>query len=247
MIRRFDHRSFDVGALVASKTALGRTVSMCLPARNEAATIGDIVRAIVGHPLVDEVLVVDDHSDDGTAGAAAGAGARVVVAADVLAEYGTGPGKGQALWKATATATGDLIAFCDADVRDFDPLRGGPARPAADRTGHGRLRQGVLPAPGRRSSSGRRAGHGARRPAAAPPALPAPGRRRAAVGRRVRRAPERARAVAVRRGLRRRHRAADRRRGRAAASTASPRWTSAFGSTATGRCRSSAPWPRWWR
>src|SRR5439155_9647048 len=63
--------------------------------------------------LVDEVLVVDDHSTDDTAAAAAAAGARVVGS--------DGDGKGAALWKATASAQGDLIVFCDADLRDFDP------------------------------------------------------------------------------------------------------------------------------
>jgi glucosyl-3-phosphoglycerate synthase len=118
-ITRYDHRQLDLDALVAAKGA--RTVSVCLPARDEDATIGPIVEQVVGHPLVDEVLVIDDHSSDRTADAASGAGARVVRAADVLPSYGSGPGKGQALWKATASATGDLVAFLDADVRDFSP------------------------------------------------------------------------------------------------------------------------------
>ncbi len=104
-----------------AKDELGVRVSLCLPARNEVATIGEIVRKVAAHPLLDEVLVVDDHSVDGTAGAAAREGARVVDAATTLAAYGTGPGKGQALWKATACATGDLLAFIDADVREFSP------------------------------------------------------------------------------------------------------------------------------
>lgn len=119
-MRRADHRSFDVDALLAAKAASGATTSVCFPARDEAATIASIVERVVGHPLVDEVLVVDDHSTDGTAEAATGAGARVVRAAEVLPAHGTGPGKGQALWKAVAASHGSLVAFCDADVRDFD-------------------------------------------------------------------------------------------------------------------------------
>jgi glucosyl-3-phosphoglycerate synthase len=118
-IARYDHRSFDIAAMVEAKA--GRVVSVCLPARDEEATIGAIVEQVLALALVDEVLVVDDHSRDGTAAAAAAAGARVVAAASVLPEYGSGPGKGQALWKATATAVGDLLVFCDADVRDFSP------------------------------------------------------------------------------------------------------------------------------
>lgn len=118
VIPRIDHRDLDLGSLVATKAL---TTSVCIPARNEASTVGGIVEAVRAHPLVDEVVVVDDHSDDGTGEAAAAAGAQVVRAAELLREHGTGPGKGQALWKAVAASTGDVIAFCDADLRDFSP------------------------------------------------------------------------------------------------------------------------------
>jgi len=118
-IRRIDHLDLDLDALVAVKG--GRTTSVCLPARNEAATVAEIVSRIAAHPLVDEVVVVDDHSTDATGAEAAAAGATVVSAPEVLAEYGDGPGKGQALWKAVAMSRGDIVAFCDADLRDFAP------------------------------------------------------------------------------------------------------------------------------
>jgi glucosyl-3-phosphoglycerate synthase len=118
-IRRIDHLDLDLDSLRAAKGT--RTTSVCIPARNEASTVGEIVARVREHPLVDEVLVVDDHSDDGTDAAAEAAGAGVVRAADVLTGYGTGPGKGQALWKAVASSAGDVVAFCDADVHDFSP------------------------------------------------------------------------------------------------------------------------------
>lgn len=121
-IRTWDHREFSPERLLEAKAE--HHVSVCLPARDEAATIGPIVSSIHSElverwHLVDEVLVIDDGSADGTAVAAADAGARVVTAAEVLPNLGAGTGKGEALWKSLHASKGDLLVFCDADVRDF--------------------------------------------------------------------------------------------------------------------------------
>lgn len=124
MLRSFDYRDFSATRLVAAKR--GRHISVCLPARNEAATVGATVETIRGelmlqHPLVDELVVMDDGSTDDTAAVAEAAGARVVAAAEVLPEFGTEHGKGQAMWRAVHVTSGDLVVFCDADIRHFDP------------------------------------------------------------------------------------------------------------------------------
>jgi len=107
-----------LGLLRAAKH--GRTISVCLPARDEAATIGPIVEACRElAPLVDEVLVIDDRSRDETCAVAAAAGARVARTVDVLPECGPGQGKGEALWKSLHAASGDIIVWCDADVQNF--------------------------------------------------------------------------------------------------------------------------------
>ncbi len=115
---------FPVEQLVSAKA--GTTISVCIPARDEATTIGAIVGRIVAdlverHSLVDEVLVVDDGSADATAAVAAGAGARVVRAGDVLAGWGPGGGKGEAMWKSLAECRGEVVVWCDADIVDFAP------------------------------------------------------------------------------------------------------------------------------
>jgi glucosyl-3-phosphoglycerate synthase len=96
----------------------GRRIAVVLPARNEQATVGDIVDAIVTThargevPLVDEVVVVDSGSQDATARVAALAGARVIAAPRA--------GKGEAMWQGLVATDTDLIAFIDADLERFD-------------------------------------------------------------------------------------------------------------------------------
>jgi len=104
----------------------GRRISVVLPARDEAATIGRIVAvvrdALVDRTgLVDEILVVDSRSRDATAEVARAAGATVVRQDGVLADLPPAHGKGEALWKGLAASSGDLVAAVDADLRDVEP------------------------------------------------------------------------------------------------------------------------------
>jgi glucosyl-3-phosphoglycerate synthase len=126
LFRTFHHEDFTAAQLAEQKARHDHVVSVCLPARDEAHTVGTIVedirRSLVERAgLVDEILVVDDHSSDATAAVARAAGARVVVVDEVLPDLGPGEGKGEALWKSVAAARGDLIVWCDADITDFGP------------------------------------------------------------------------------------------------------------------------------
>jgi glucosyl-3-phosphoglycerate synthase len=119
----YQHGDFPADLVARAKAATGRTVSVCIPARDEGSTVGSVVRAVVqpflanhgGNGLVDEVIVLDDGSADDTAEQAGDAGARVV-----RGPGGPG-GKGRAMAAALEASVGDVVAFLDADVANTTP------------------------------------------------------------------------------------------------------------------------------
>ncbi|RJK98130.1 glucosyl-3-phosphoglycerate synthase [Vallicoccus soli] len=131
----FDRRTYrsrpDDAALAERKRALGTTVSVVVPARDEEASVGRVVAALLpltvpaspdDVPLVDELVVLDSDSTDATAERARAAGAVVHAAADVAPSAGTRRGKGEAMWKSLFVTSGDVVVFADADLVDPDPL-----------------------------------------------------------------------------------------------------------------------------
>lgn len=119
--RTYDAAAFPLERLLAAKGAA--TVSVVLPAREVAETIGPTLARLVplrDAGLLDELVVVDAASADGTAAIAARAGATVLQEAEILAAHGPARGKGDALWRAVHATRGDVVAFVDADSADFD-------------------------------------------------------------------------------------------------------------------------------
>lgn len=93
---------------------------MVLPAREVAPTIGPIVEALLSlGDLVDQLLVVDAASEDGTAERARSLGAEVCQQDELLPALGPALGKGDAMWRALAAARGQLLVYLDADTLDF--------------------------------------------------------------------------------------------------------------------------------
>jgi glucosyl-3-phosphoglycerate synthase len=114
----FAHDAFPPARLAAERQV---SVSVCLPARNEARTIGAILERLV--PLrdcgaVDQIVVVD-HSSDETAQIAREFGVEVHDQEALRPELGPVLGKGDAMWRALQVLTGEVICFLDADSECF--------------------------------------------------------------------------------------------------------------------------------
>ncbi|MDQ3879224.1 MAG: glucosyl-3-phosphoglycerate synthase, partial [Actinomycetota bacterium] len=118
--RSFEAREFPLGRLLDVKTA---TISSVVPARDVAPTIGPIVDVLVSLKaagLLDEVVVVDAASSDGTGAVAAAHGAEVFQESELLAEHGPALGKGDAMWRGVSATSGDIVVFVDGDTENFD-------------------------------------------------------------------------------------------------------------------------------
>ncbi len=116
-------RTFHHSAFLAERVAAERegSISVCLPARDEAATIGPILHELMPlleRGVVDQVVVVDD-STDGTGDIARTLGAEVHVQSELCAELGRVQGKGDAMWRALSVLSGDVVCYLDADSRSF--------------------------------------------------------------------------------------------------------------------------------
>jgi glucosyl-3-phosphoglycerate synthase len=116
----------NVRELTTRKLASGERISVVLPALNEVETIGAICSAIRdrlmgSRPLVDELLVVDCSSTDGTRESAEAAGAVVHDVNDLVPELSVVPGKGEALWRSLSAVSGDIVVWIDSDIKNFHP------------------------------------------------------------------------------------------------------------------------------
>jgi glycosyltransferase involved in cell wall biosynthesis/nucleotide-binding universal stress UspA family protein len=116
----------NLDRLLALKAERGVTISLVLPALNEEETIGEIIlsnqRVLMEQkPLLDEIVLMDSDSTDRTREIAADLGIPVYIHQEVLPQYGSREGKGEALWKSLFVTKGDLIFWVDSDIRNFHP------------------------------------------------------------------------------------------------------------------------------
>ena len=112
--------------LVKLKREQGVTISAALPALNEEESVGYVLRTIKNAlmervPLLDEIVLIDSDSTDGTREIARGLGIPVHIHQKILPQYGARPGKGEALWKSLYCTNGDIIIWIDTDIVNIHP------------------------------------------------------------------------------------------------------------------------------
>lgn len=87
-------------------------ISVVIPTLNEERTIGGVVRTATACPDVDEVLVIDDRSVDGTVREALAAGAKVYTSTKI--------GKGASMLDGLLLARNEILVYLDGDVDEYD-------------------------------------------------------------------------------------------------------------------------------
>lgn len=84
-------------------------VSAIVPAYNEEKTVSDVLRVLKNVKDINEIILVNDGSRDGTASAARECGVEVI-------EHSENKGKGAAIKSGLLSARGEVILFLDADL-----------------------------------------------------------------------------------------------------------------------------------
>src|SRR2546429_7220796 len=137
--RSFSHREFS-GLAGSAEATRSPVVTLVLPAREVAGTIGPILDTVASlndrSGLVDQVLVIDADSADGTADIARAHGAEVYSENELLPEYGPAQGKGDAMWRAPLLPPRGICPFARARPPGFrGPFLLRPPRPPLDGAG----------------------------------------------------------------------------------------------------------------
>jgi len=101
-------------------------ISLALPALNEQETVGRVIATVKTPlmdmvPLLDEIVLIDSNSTDATRSIAASMDIPVYIHQELLPDYGSRRGKGEALWKSLLVTHGDIILWIDTDIVNIHP------------------------------------------------------------------------------------------------------------------------------
>ncbi len=117
----FDGSEYDAERVAEIKRET--TISVVIPVKEAAMTVGRVAASCLrlrDAGAIDEVIVIDADSEDGSAHAASSVGAKVFQESELLTEFGAPAGKGDALWRGLSVSSGDIVVFVDSDSEVFD-------------------------------------------------------------------------------------------------------------------------------
>lgn len=121
--RTFHHSRFSPARIAEALAERGLAVSVCLPARECVQTVGEIVgvlNELRTAGVIQEIVVIDAASTDGTAAAACAAGAHVHQERELMPGLGPVLGKGDAMYRALGgVLRGEIVCYLDADTSGF--------------------------------------------------------------------------------------------------------------------------------
>jgi glucosyl-3-phosphoglycerate synthase len=118
-MRTYHHSRYSAERIARERS---ESVTVCVPAKECAGTVGRVVGELVKLKragAIDEVIVVDAASADGTAAVAEKAGAAVRQEAELMPQMGRVLGKGDAMWRALGATEGEIVCYVDADSEEF--------------------------------------------------------------------------------------------------------------------------------
>lgn len=109
----------------------GKTISLVIPTLNEESTIENIISKIINtlnknYKIIDEIIIIDGGSVDNTQIILKELVQKYEIVKfvkddDILQQF-TKKGKGNQLYKGLYYSKGDIVLFCDSDIKDFNVL-----------------------------------------------------------------------------------------------------------------------------
>lgn len=107
-----------------------KTISLVIPTLNEESTIEYIIRKILNElnkdfQIIDELIIIDGKSSDKTLEIVKKLQEEykllnLVLEENILSNFKYKKGKGNQLWKGLYYSKGDIILYCDSDIKNFD-------------------------------------------------------------------------------------------------------------------------------
>ena len=125
----YDSNNFnDIENLFRKKQ--NKTISLVIPTLNEETTIQYIIEKIMNelnskYQIIDELIIIDGGSTDNTINIVNKLQIRyqlleLVLEKDILSNHLSKKGKGNQLWKGLYHSKGDIVIYCDSDIKNFD-------------------------------------------------------------------------------------------------------------------------------